>query len=290
MRDFLHTILKSYEVSEDSFWHADAFTIWHAVYAIIIVGAIVGGAFALNRASDKTKKLVLDILPLVVIGLYISDLFLRPISQFEGNFDQNMRDYIVKLPFHICTSMGIVCVFAQHCKKLERFKGPFVILSIVGPLMYLTYPSGVFFDYFPFCYNTLQTMAFHGVLMAWGILSITTGSVKVSIKNWYKTLAIQGGLFMWALLGNIMFSDMTDAKTWYDSGFDWFFMQTGAWVVPGTHGTLAFSIYAPIAVFAAIYAVAIGVYGCAHLGYFIAGKCKKNKASVEEKVEENALV
>ena len=294
MRDFLHTIFKSYEVSEDSFWHADAFTIWHAVYAVIIVAAIVGAAFALNRASDKTKKRVLDILPIVVIGLYIFDLFIRPISgleMVEGNdFQQSIRGYLDKLPFHICTSMGVVCVFAQHSKKFEKFKGPFVILSIVGPLMYLTYPSGVFHNYFPFCYNTIQTMAFHGILMAWGVLSITTGQVKVSIKNWYKTLAIQGILFGWGLLGNIMFSDMSSPQAWIDSGYDWFFMKRGAWVVPGTHGTLAFAIYAPIAVFFAIYVVALGVYGCAHLGYFIAGKCKKNKTKVEEKVEETTVV
>ena len=292
MRDFLHTIFKSYEVSEDSFWHADAFTLWHLIYAVIIVGAIVGAAFALNKASDKTKKRVLDILPIVVIGLYIFDLFIRPISgleMVEGNdFQQSIRGYLDKLPFHICTSMGIVCVFAQHSKKLEKFKGPFVILSIVGPLMYLVAPMGVFHDYFPFCYNTIQTMLFHGVLMAWGILSITTGQVRVTIKNWYKTLAIQGCLFMWGLFGNIMFSDMTNAQTWYDSGYDWFFIKSGAFYI--ATGELWYSIFAPIAVFIAIYIVAIGVYGCAHLGYFIAGKCKKNKTKVEQKVEEAAIV
>lgn len=288
MRNFLHTILKSYEVGEDSFWHADALTIWHAVYAVIIIVAIVGAAFALHRASDKTKKRVLDILPLVVIGLYIFDLFVRPISQFEGDFDQNMRNYISKLPFHICTSMGIVSVFAQYSKKMQKFKGPFVILAIVGPLMYLAYPDGVFGDRFPFCYETVQTILFHGVLMAWGVLNITTGQTRVSIKNWYKTLAIQGILFGWGLFGNIVFSDMTNAETWCNSGFDWFFMQTGAFCI--AEGELWYAIIAPIGVFTAIYAVAIGVYGCAHLGYFIAGKCKKSKARVEEKVEENAVV
>ncbi len=104
MRDFLHTIFKSYEVSEDSFWYADAFTIWHAVYAVIIVAAIVGAAFALNRASDKTKKRVLDILPIVVIGLYIFDLFIRPISGLEiveGNdFQQSILQKQISLCHH----------------------------------------------------------------------------------------------------------------------------------------------------------------------------------------------
>ena len=295
MRDFLHIIFKSYEVSDDSFWHADAFTIWHLIYAIIIIGSIVCAAIVLSKASEKTKKRVLDILPLVVIGLYIFDLFVRPIAGLEfvdgADFQQSINGYLDKLPFHICTAMGIACVFAQHCKKLKKLKGSFVILSIVGPLMYLTYPSGVFHDYFPFCYNTIQTMIFHGALMAWGVLSITTGQVKVSIKNWYKTLAIQGVLFGWGLFGNIMFSDMSTPETWINSGYDWFFIKRGAWVVPGTHGTLAFAIYAPIAVFAAIYLIVIGIYGLAHLGYYIAGRFNKNKATkIEAEAKEAANV
>ena len=300
MRDFLHMIFKSYEVPADSFWHAEAFTsIWHYFYIVVIAGAIIGGAIALNRSSDKTKKRVLDILPIVVIGLYIFDLFVRPIAGLEfandKSFQQAINGYLDKLPFHICTSMGIVCVFAQHCKKLEKFKGSFAILSIVGPLMYMVAPLAVFGDNHVFCYNTIQTILFHGVLMAWGILSITTGQVKVSIKNWYKTLAIQGVLFLWGVFGNVVFSNMSSVATWNESGsYNWFFIKDGAGVIPnvvsGPYSELIYAIYAPFGVFAAIYAVAIGVCGCAHLGYFIAGKCKKNKASVEEKVEENALV
>lgn len=289
MRDFLHTILKDYEVSKESFWHADAFTsFWHYFYFGLIAVCIIVSAIILNKQSDKVKKKVLDILPFIVIGLYISDLFLRPIAQLEGDFQQSIGGYLDKLPFHICTAMGVVCVFAQHSKKLSFIKGPFVILSIVGPLMYVVAPIGVFGDRFALCYNTLQTIAFHGVLMAWGVLSITTGQVKVTIKNWYKTLALQGVLFFWALFGNIIFSDMTNAQTWVDSGYDWFFLKSGAFYI--ACGELWYAIIAPIGVFCAIYLVAIGVYGCAHLGYFIAGKCKKNKVVAEEKVEETALV
>lgn len=290
MINFLHKILYNYPIEElhpyhenieDCSLYANAFTIYHLIYAVLIVGAIIGAAIGLHYASDKIKKRVLDILPIVVIGLYILDLFIRPIAQLEGDFDQSIHSYLDKLPFHICTSMGVVCVFAQHSKWLQKFKGPFVILAIVGPLMYLTYPSGVFQGNHPFCYNTIQTMVFHGVLMAWGVLNITTGMTKVSIKNWYKTLAIQGALFSWALLGNIVFSDMTNAQTWWETGYDWFFMKSGAFYI--ACGELWYSIIAPIGVFVAIYLVALGVYGCAHLGYFIASRVKKAKEAKKAK-------
>ena len=294
MIDFLHIIFKDYNVAEDSFWHADALTIWHFVYIALIAVAIIGAAIGLHFANEKTKKYVLDALPIAVIVLYIFDLFVRPIAQLEivdgAYFMQSIDGYLDKLPFHICTSMGVVAVFAQHSKLLQRFKGPFVILSIVGPLMYITYPSGVFGDRFPFCYNTIQTMLFHGLLMAWGVLSITTGQTRVTIKNWYKTLAIQAILFGWALLGNITFSNMKNAQTWVDTGHDWFFMKSGAWFIPDAVGTTWFAIIAPLGVFVAIYLVALGVYGCAHLGYFIASKTNNSKSNKNEMAEQKETI
>ena len=96
-----------------------------------------------------------------------------------------------------------------------------------------------------------------------------------------KTLAIQGVLFSWALLGNIVFSDMTNAQTWWNTGYDWFFMKSGAFYI--ACGELWYSIIAPIGVFVAIYLVALGVYGCAHLGYFIASRVKKAKEAKKAK-------
>ena len=291
MRNILAWLLNDWDITELHPYHtditecrlyADAFTIYHLIYAVVIIGAIVGAAIGLHYASPKIKKRVLDILPLIVIGLYISDLFLRPIAKLDGDFEQAIAGYLDKLPFHICTSMGIVCVFAQHSKKFQRFKGPFVILSIVGPLMYIVAPLGVFGTNHPFSYNTMQTMAFHAFLMAWGVLNITTGETKVSIKNWYKTLAIQGVLFGWGLFGNILYSDMTNAQTWYDTGYDWFFIKSGAFYI--APGKLWYAIVAPIGVFIGIYCVALLVYACAHLGYFIADKVKAKKQSKEKKL------
>ena len=95
--------------------------------------------------------------------------------------------------------------------------------------------------------------------MAWGVLSITTGEVKVSIKNWYKTLAIQGVLFGWGLFGNIPYSDMSSVETWNNTGHDWFFLKSGAFEIKGCYGELWYAIVAPIAVFIGIFCVALMV-------------------------------
>ena len=291
MINFLHTILKEYEVAEDSFWHAGAFTIWHFIYVFLIASAVAGAIVGLYFASKKAKKTTLDVLAILVLCIYLFDLFVRPIAQLEGDLEQSIHSYLDKLPFHICTVMAPLCVLAQHSKLFAKIKEPLVILGIVGPLMYITYPNGVFGDRFPFCYNTIQTMLYHGVLFAWGVLNLTTGETKISIKKgWYKYGLCIISVSLWALLGNMAFSDMSSAKSWADTGYDWFFQKSGAFYI--ANGELWYSILAPIAVAIAVYAVGIAVYGIYHLVYFIASKIKKAKINkvIEEKQKEEANV
>ena len=281
MVNVLHAILKCYEVSEDSFWHAGPFTLWHFIYVFSFATPIILGAIFLRKKSDKTQKKVLDVLSIAVISLYIVDLFLRPISQLDGDFAQSIAGYLDKLPFHICTVMAPLCVFAQFSKKFAKIKEPLVILGVVGPLMYLVYPSGVFGDDFPFCYNTAQTMLFHGVLIAWAILNLTTGQTKVSIKRgWYKFAICVFVASAWALFGNMAFSDMSSLESWNATGHDWFFQKSGAFYI--AVGELWYAIIAPIAVAIAVYLVGLFVYGMYHLIKKIASP-KKAKIKVKSK-------
>lgn len=289
MINFLHTILKDYEVSDDSFWHAGAFTIWHFIYVGIIFGILAGAIVLLSFAKEKNKKITLDVLAILVLCIYVFDLFVRPIAQVEGDFEQSIRGYLDKLPFHICTVMAPLCVLAQHSKLFAKIKAPLVILGIVGPLMYLTYPSGVFGDRFPFCYNTIQTMLYHGVLFAWGVLNLTTGQTKISIKKgWYQYGICIISVSLWALLGNMAFSDMTNAKVWWESGYDWFFQKSGAFFI--APGELWYSILAPVAVAIAVYAVGMAVYGIYHLVYFIVSRIKKSKSEKSNRVDKKEEV
>lgn len=284
MVNVLHAILKCYEVSEDSFWHAGPFTLWHFIYVFSFATPIILGAIFLRKKSDKTQKKVLDVLSIVVISLYIVDLFLRPISQLDGDFTQSIAGYLDKLPFHICTVMAPLCVFAQHSKKFAKIKEPLVILGVVGPLMYLAYPSGVFGNNFPFCYNTAQTMIYHGVLIAWAILNLTTGQTKVSIKRGcYKFAICVFVASAWALFGNMAFSDMSSLESWNATGHDWFFQKSGAFYI--AQGELWYAILAPIAVAIAVYLVGLFVYGMYHLIKKIASPKKaKGKIKSKEKI------
>ncbi len=237
MRNFLIKILSNDEGSIE----ITLFSIWHFLYIFIIAGAIVGAAFALRKKSASTKQQTLKIISIVTLCLYITDFFLQPFvsgTPFTLNID--------KLPFHICTLMGIVAVFAQYSNKVW-FKEIASALAIVGSLMYLTYPGSALGGVTPWCYQVVQTMVYHGMLLMWGVLTLTTGEVKLHWKKIWMPLVALCVVALWATIGNVCYNSS------YVGGdgnhhWDWFFL-TGTtfpfvptWLMPFAVVTAVFSV------------------------------------------------
>ena len=136
-----------------------------------------------------------------------------------------------KLPFHICTLMGIMIPFVQFNKKFDKIKDVVACLSIVASLMYITYPGSALGGVTPWCYKIVQTFVFHGFVFAWGVISVATGSVRFDFKNIWKELVAILLIILWASFGNNTYSHD-------DHHFDWFFI-TGStfpfipsWLMP----------------------------------------------------------
>ena len=70
-------------------------------------------------------------------------------------------------------------------------------------------------------YRVWQTLLFHGLMTAYGVMSISLGDVKLEIKKWYKDLAVVGGMAAWALIGNVLYNG-TEGD--YSRFFNWFFV------------------------------------------------------------------
>lgn len=184
------------------------FSISHIVYLLLIAGGIVGGYLLLRKKDESCKEKALKILAIAFTISYISDFFMHDFVYGGLNMD--------KLPFHICTVLCPIAVFTQFNKKFAKFKEPVVILSILAPMMYLCYPASVGSGE-PWCYQAVQTMFYHGVLMAWGILSVCFGAIKPIFKNIWKTTVLLVIITLWAKLGNSMYED-----------YNWFFLEEDA--------------------------------------------------------------
>ena len=222
----------------------ESFNIWHFLYIIVIIGGMIGGAFLLKDKTLETKEKVLRILAYALVISYLSDWFFHEfVYSDDGVTGAGLN--MDKLPFHICTVLCPIIAFTQFNKKFAKFIEPVTALAIVAPLMYITYPSsGVRGE--PWCYRTVQTMFFHGVELAWGFLTLSTGKVEFKWKNIWKALVMLAGIAVWAKLGNIIFAD-----------YNWFFIESDPFGIGINPYILPFAvvgaIFAMVALIDAIY-------------------------------------
>lgn len=242
-----------------------AFSIPHIVYLVLIFGGIALTAYLIKDKDMQAKTKVLRFLAYALIISYLSDFFVHDfVYPDEGGMN------IDKLPFHLCTVMCPVLVFTEFNKKFEKFREPVSVLAIVGPLMYITYPAAIGSGE-PWCYQAVQTMFFHGVELAWGILNLTSGKVQLKMKNCWKTAVGLCCITLWAKFGNLILDH------------NWFFLETDAFYIGlvenGIIPKWSLMLFTP----AGVFLVALAVYGI----YYGVKKWleKKNTPAVEQVAE-----
>ncbi len=220
------------------------FSVWHIMYIVLIVGLTIGVAFLIKNKSENTKKMVLNIIAVSALVVYLADFFIMPISRFNGDPTRQLVD-IDKLPFHICTFIGIMIPFAQFNSKLSKsdtFKEVVACLAIVSSLMYITYPGSALGGVGTFSYKVVQTFVFHGLVFSWGFLSLSTGFAKLNFKNiWKQAIGILI-IMLWATFGNFVYAD-----------YNWFFLKTS--IFPFIPDSLM-----PLAVFGSVFAMCAIIY------------------------------
>ena len=143
------------------------------------------------------------------------------------------------MPFHICTLTAVFIPFAQFNKKIDKIKDVISCFVIVAPLMYITYPGSALGGVSFYSYKVIQTFIFHGLVFAWGVLSLTTGFSKLEFKNIWKELIGIIIIILWASFGNNTYSHLAHH-------FDWFF-------VTGSTFPFVPTWLMPFAVLAAVY-------------------------------------
>lgn len=219
-----------------------AFSVSHIVYLILIFGGVFLAGYLLKNKDMCVKEKALRFLAYALVVSYLSDFFVHDFVYGGISID--------KLPFHLCTVMCPVIAFTQFNKKFERFLEPVTALAIVGPLMYIAYPASIG-DGEPWCYQAVQTMFFHGVELAWGILNLLTGKVQLQIKNIWKSAVGLAIITVWAKFGNLILEH------------NWFFLEEDAFYIglvgSGAIPKWSLMIFTPAGVFLIVLAV-YGIY------------------------------
>ncbi len=186
----------------------DLFDFWHFFYLFLILGGSAFLAYHLRNKSDKTKEKTTRIFAYLTIGIYIADFFIMPLSDSYNGISQD------KLPYHICTLMGVLAAFAEFNQRFKPIKTAVVSLSITSSLMWMCYPGSALGGQPPFSYVIFQTFMFHGLLYSWGFMNLALGREKLNFRYMWKEFCLVLINFVWAAFGNAIYDDQ-----------NWFFIK-----------------------------------------------------------------
>ena len=204
MHEFVTHLLRR----NNSSLEIDLFNVWHLLYLFVIFGGAVLLSFLWRNKPAMSKDKLLRTLAYLVIGLYIFDFFCMPLSDSYSGMDTD------KLPFHFCTAVGVLVPFVQFSPRFSSVKKVIAVLAATSSLMYLCYPSSALGDIPPFCYKVVQTFAFHGCLLIWGVLNLALGEVELRWRTiWQEYVAVLM-ILVWAAFGNAVYAD-----------YNWFFIK-----------------------------------------------------------------
>ena len=204
LREFVTHLLRR----NNSNLEIDLFNIWHFVYLFVIFAGAILLAVLWKNKSAESKEHLLRTMAYLTIGLYILDFFCMPLSDSYNGISQD------KLPFHICTLVGVFVPFVQFNKKFEPIKKAVVVLAVTSSLMWMCYPGSALGDIPPFCYKVFQTFMFHGVLYTWGFLYLALDVIRLQWRTiWHEFVGVLI-ILVWAALGNAVYENQ-----------NWFFIE-----------------------------------------------------------------
>ena len=249
MRDFFVNL---FQTPAEAKPEITLFSIWHILYVVIILGAILFLALLFRKLSQKAQNRLILALTMLPIGLYAADFFIMPLAY--GNID------VDKLPFHFCTMLSILILFVQFGKPFGFMREAVTALAIVTPMMYLCYPGSALGGITPFCYQVIQTFLYHGAVMAWGVCSVVLGKSTLRFKNIWKPLLLICAFLAWGSFGNAVYSTT-------EHHYDWCFV---------TGSTFPFipKLLMPLAVLGAVGGLVAAIYGISYAIRAIYRKCK----------------
>ena len=201
MKDFVSLLLNEYPSTAQIL----PFNLWHFVYLFSILGvALLLGVLFKDKAMEKKEKLI-RLFAYLTIGIYIADFFLMPLSDSYGSISED------KLPFHICTLMGVMGAFVQFNPRLSAIKTPVVVMAVASSLMWMCYPGSALGGQPPFSYVIFQTFMYHGLLFGWGLLNLAWGGVTLRWKEIWKEFVGVLILLVWSGFGNAVY----DEQNWF---------------------------------------------------------------------------
>jgi len=214
------------------------FDITHILFIVFFVTAAVLLCLYLKDKSMKIRKRVTNTAIGIAFGLYVAELFLMPFAYEQINID--------KLPFHVCTTMCVMCFCSRYTVFLGKFRLQFAMLGFLSNLTYLIYPAGMMWlNIHPLSYRVVQTLIFHGVMMVYGLLVLVYESQKFAWNRVYKHVGVVAAMTAWAWIGNALYNHSDTMYNWFfvvEDPFGAFPKEISPYIMPFLNFALFFGV------------------------------------------------
>ncbi|MBO4326292.1 MAG: YwaF family protein, partial [Clostridia bacterium] len=243
MYGFLHGLLS--DKKEGAIFNC--FGIWHICYILLTITLIAVIFIALRKNGREALVKAARVLINTAFGLYMLDFFLMPFAYEAIDIE--------KLPFHVCTATCVMCFLSRHTRFFSRFRMQFALLGLVSNLIYLFYPAGVmWYQINPLSYRVVQTLTFHGIMTAYGVVTLASEDNALDFRTCWKDLLTVCAMALWALAGNTLYNGTAGS---YSHFFNWFFVvRDPFWIIDANIAPFVM----PFVVIAAFFAVEMLVY------------------------------
>ena len=214
------------------------FDLLHCCFIVFFVAVAVLLCLYVKNKTQQIRTKIINRVVGVALGLYILDFFLMPFAYDAINID--------KLPFHVCTTMCVMCFWSRYNAFLGRFRLQFAMLGFLSNLTYLIYPAGMMWlNIHPLSYRVVQTLVFHGVMMVYGTLVLVYERREFSWKKVYKDLIVVALMAAWARLGNFLYNSSAKMYNWFfvvQDPFNLFPATTAPYIMPFFNVALFFAV------------------------------------------------
>lgn len=214
------------------------FDIWHLCFIALFVGIGIFACLYLKDKGAEKRKPVIEAFVNIAFGLYIADFFLMPFSY--GVID------IEKLPFHVCTTMCVMCFLSRRIGFLKKFKLQFAVLGLISNFVYLMYPAGMMWHQIhPLSYRVVQTLLFHGVMAVYGLLVLIYERDSFSWEKCYRDFITITAMTLWALFGNTMYNNEVEFHNWFfvvRDPFNMFPQSASPYIMPFLNIAMFFAV------------------------------------------------
>ena len=216
----------------------NCFDLWHICFILFFVASAVVLCLYVKNKSTAARKKTIDVVIALAFAVYMADFFLMPFAYGKINID--------KLPFHICTTMCIMCFFSRYNTFLGKFRLQFAMLGFLSNLTYLIYPAGMMWlKIHPSSYRVVQTLIFHGIMMNYCLLVLVYERQEFTWKKIYKDLGVAAAMTAWAWFGNTMYDNSEVAYNWFfvtQDPFGAFPVDSAPFIMPFLNTALFFGV------------------------------------------------